>query len=295
MLKTSDYQLLETFYRSILRRIQHLPESTATPAIYLLLGTIPLEGQIHIKMLTFFCSIIRRPNSLEYNVICRQLAIKDLGSNSWVSQIRLILAKYNLPSAYSLVRSKPCKLKWKNQVNTAVSEIWMEELKSKAREMKTLEYLDTAKCTSGSIHSVWLHNSDPLAAHMATIKARIIVQRYPLGYSYYAGAGKQTKCVLCSETEETIEHFLLRCPAMENVRGKCIQKIFKYLGENNVQDIEEGSDLLRFILMTSSTISDKLLPRCEELTRQLVYSLHCKRAGLLGSTVCYGGAFGKGP
>ena len=35
ILKNEEYQKLEHFYKSVLRKIQHLPENTASPAIYL--------------------------------------------------------------------------------------------------------------------------------------------------------------------------------------------------------------------------------------------------------------------
>ena len=69
ILKDSDYQPLETYYKTLLRQIQHLPENTATPAIYLLLGCIPLEGQIHIRLLTFFGDILSRPGTIENDTI----------------------------------------------------------------------------------------------------------------------------------------------------------------------------------------------------------------------------------
>jgi hypothetical protein len=282
ILHDKEYQLLEVFYKSLLRRIQHLPENTATPAVYLLLGAIPIEGQIHIKMLTFFCNILRRTGTVEYSVIQRQLAIKDLNSNSWVTQIRTVLAKYNLPSAYVLLRSTPTRNQWKEQVAKAVNAYWMEELRIKASTMKTLEYLDLNICQAGHLHSVWSHNSDPKAAHMATVKVRLIVQRYPLGYSHYAGKGKQKLCALCSQSEETVVHFLLDCPTTACVREKCLYKIHAYLRENEVTGVKTEKDMLNLILMTSTIVRPHLVPRMEELSRRLVYRLHCRRSGLLG-------------
>ena len=54
ILSTTDFKELEDSYRTSLRYIQHLPMSTAKPAIYLLLGCPPVEAQVHMCMLTFF-------------------------------------------------------------------------------------------------------------------------------------------------------------------------------------------------------------------------------------------------
>ena len=99
ILKDPDNQPLEQYYKTLLQQIQHLPENTMTPAIYLLRGCIQLEGQIHIRILTFFRNILRRPNTIENYIIKRQLSTKDLSSNSRITQIRLIFHHYELPSA----------------------------------------------------------------------------------------------------------------------------------------------------------------------------------------------------
>ena len=60
ILEKIQYQILDNSYQKLLRQIQHLPQSTAIEAVYLLLGNISLEGQQHIKLLTFFRNIISR-------------------------------------------------------------------------------------------------------------------------------------------------------------------------------------------------------------------------------------------
>ena len=286
VLTRGDYQHLEKFYKTALRRIQHLPENTANPAIYLLLGCIPVEGQIHIRMLTFFVSIIRRPGSTECDIIKRQLAVKDLQSKSWVVQIRMLLRKYNLPNAYVLSASPPDKTPWKRQVTTMVNKFWMEELKERAREMTTLEFLDVDNCNPGQLSSVWMHNSDPMEAHKATVKVRLLVQRYPLGYSSYAGRNKKDTCALCSGSAETIEHFLLICPALSNSRQGYIRRLHELLLNNDIPATDET--LIALILSPTRVVDGDVIPLAEKLSRQLVYKLHCTRAALMGSPQRYG-------
>ena len=99
ILEKNKYQILDNSYQKLLRRIQHLPQSTAIEAVYLQLEKIPLEGKQHIRLLTFFRNIISRENFVEREIVVRQLAVKDLSSKRWTSQIRMRLEKYNLPSA----------------------------------------------------------------------------------------------------------------------------------------------------------------------------------------------------
>jgi hypothetical protein len=293
VLNTNNYKQLELFFKSTLRKLQHLPDSTASPAIYLLLGAIPLEGQIHVRMLTLFGNIIRRQGTVEYEIIQRQLACKDLNSHSWVTQIRIVLARYGLPSAYALVKSPPTKSQWKITVNKTVHETWMRDLKDKAQDMTSLEYLDLSACHPEVVHSVWQHGSDPLSAHMATVKARLTVQRYPLGYSHFAGKEKQPLCTLCSESEETLEHFILSCPVLEPSRTYFVQKLESVLAENNVKFPQNAQGLLTLILMTSTCVDVDVVPLVEDVARRMIYKLHCRRSGLLGSTINFGGKLRK--
>ena len=73
VISRSDIQQLEIFYRDTLKKIQHVPDSTATPACYLLLGAMPVEAHL----LTLLGAIMRRENSLEYQLCERQLAMKE--------------------------------------------------------------------------------------------------------------------------------------------------------------------------------------------------------------------------
>jgi hypothetical protein len=281
-LDSKHYHLLECFYRNILRRLQHLPESTATPAVYTLLGSIPLEGQVHIRLLTFFGNVLRNPGTVEYEIIKRQLAIKDFSSNSWTVQIKTILAKYNLPSAHRLLLAPPAKTTWKSQVDDMVTTYWTEELQSQSKGMKTLDYVDTQNMQCGQVANVWQHSTDPLDAQMATIKARLLVQRYPLGYSHCAGTKKSNQCLLCGGKTETIEHFLLDCPKLGKTRYRQLRILESLCQEKHVNFPARGDGAVRFILTPAQFVNVNFVPLFEQATRRLIYRLHCARATMLG-------------
>ena len=126
-------------YKTMLRQIQHIPKNTATPAVYLLIGAIPIESQLDIHILTFFNRILLQQQSLEYDLVRRQLAMKDLQSHSWVITVRNILAKYNLPSAYTLLQQNRRRSQWKRQVKAAVVYYWNRKLKEAAQPKKTMK------------------------------------------------------------------------------------------------------------------------------------------------------------
>ena len=82
---------LEEYYKNNFRQLQFLNPTTAKVAVYLLIGILPIEAQIHIKTLTFYANILRRQNSLEREVIERQLAMKRYDSHSWTVHMRKLL------------------------------------------------------------------------------------------------------------------------------------------------------------------------------------------------------------
>ena len=85
-LEEKDYELLKSHHLKLLRSIQHLPTSTAKPALYLLSGSLPLEATHHQQVISLYGRIVRRYNSIERELALRQLAMKDINSNSWFSR-----------------------------------------------------------------------------------------------------------------------------------------------------------------------------------------------------------------
>ena len=124
-----DIKKLEQAHRKSLRRIQGLPDSSANPAIYLLIGILPVEAMIHVRALTLFRSILAAetpspPAMFIKELILRQLAMKDNTSKSWTVYIKQLLQRYNLPEPSLLTKETPTKKKWSKMVKTSVTESW---------------------------------------------------------------------------------------------------------------------------------------------------------------------------
>ena len=68
----------------MIKQILSSPQSTPDTVPYILSGLIPIEGQLHIKALTFMYSIFLLPKESTENMIAyRQLYIKNYKSSSW--------------------------------------------------------------------------------------------------------------------------------------------------------------------------------------------------------------------
>ena len=95
-------QSMEKMQRTILRHIQNLPPNTALTAVYGILGVRPIEQELDLRKLTLLGNILSQKSTPEYEIAQRQMAVKDLNSNSWFSDCRRLLHKYGLPNIYIL-------------------------------------------------------------------------------------------------------------------------------------------------------------------------------------------------
>ena len=98
--------------KKLLKRILSLPKNIPDPAVYISTGFIPVEGQVDMKILTFFNNICRQTDdSLKKKRIAyRQITVKDSNSCSWLMGLRRILHKYNLPGPMALLDNPVSKM-----------------------------------------------------------------------------------------------------------------------------------------------------------------------------------------
>jgi hypothetical protein len=298
VLGKTEMKSLEDYHRKNLRHIQHLPRSTAIPAIYLLTGSAPIEAQIHIKTLTLFRNIVapdmKSPSAVFLReLILRQLAMKELESASWTSHVRKLLNRYDLPTAYSIITNAPLKRHWKHTVKQAVFMEWSNQLREDATERTTLKFINLPSCLIGQMHPVWQHLYTPLGIRMATVKAQLMVQRYALTTSPTAGARKSETCPLCKSGPETTEHFLLTCSVLSKQRYPYLLRVLQTCRD---LDISVDPHTLTSIILDTNALNtfnthsqNKNNPNQthEELCRNFIFKLHCTRAKLLGGVSGY--------
>ena len=287
VLEENNLNKLELYHRRNLRFIQHLPKSTATPAIYLLLGTLPIEAEIDLKILSLFNNIIR-PNSDSppalyiREIILRQLANLDDISSGWTRHVTKILAKYKLPTAYELITVPPKKTQLKQTIKKAITKHWTEVLQEEANTKISLHFLISISCTIGQIHPTWMHINSDLDIKKATIKTQILTQRYPLATSPTAGQCN-VACPLCKNDAETTKHFLLLCPATNPDRIPYIAKILQYIKPLSLSI--DPDNLTQLILDPSLSFEPDIM--YEKLTRNLIFKIHHRRAIILGGGSAY--------
>ena len=94
----TDLDALECKYRSILRAMQSLPPSTPTPAIYLMLGTLPAvaERDVEILRLAGQLAICDRELQSVSEILENNLSGEDINFAGWSGLARCTTSIYGL-------------------------------------------------------------------------------------------------------------------------------------------------------------------------------------------------------
>jgi hypothetical protein len=108
----------------------------------MILGLLPLEAEIHIKVFTMFGNITRaHKNSTEWKLAERQLHTKILESNSWFMEIKKVCIKYELGDSIHYVQNHLSKAKWKRLITSAIYKYWSDRINEEIKYYSTLKYL----------------------------------------------------------------------------------------------------------------------------------------------------------
>ena len=101
-LTVTQLNILSKFHIGNLRRFQSLPTRTATSAVYLLLGALPIEAELHKRQLSLLYNLITSTNETIQELTKRQKTVNLDNRQSFYSRAQDILAQYNLPHIQDL-------------------------------------------------------------------------------------------------------------------------------------------------------------------------------------------------
>ena len=116
----------------------------------------------------------------------------------------------------------------------------------------TLKHLKIQYSPHREPHNIWKSvYPQTQKIRRAEVKSRLITRTYILQENSAKYNNKQTSstCLLCNEEPETLEHFILSCKALENIRNKYIQSIKRIIGDIESLNLEENDSLLQSFTM----------------------------------------------
>jgi hypothetical protein len=222
--------------------------------------------EIHRRALMLLGSLCRDKESLEGQLLERQ-SLRSTGS-SWFSQIRKLLAKYNLPSPNDLLLHKtPSKYLWKRMVNRKVKRYWREAIVNLASLTSTTRHLCTNKYYRGIRHPIVTSvTSCPKDAKRVQTKLMLATGTYNLqcNRATFNQHEVNPTCLLCNSADETPAHFVLQCPKLEETRKPVLSELYQCVDTlcgPGFADKLDSATLLQLILDCNVLIcSDKLPP-----------------------------------
>ena len=122
-IRKKDMEQLESMQKKILRQLQGLPNQTANTAVYSLIGAVPIQMIVDRNMLSMLMNIIRNKNSVECQILLRQLAMKNEKSNLFVNRVQSALSRYEMESMEQLMQNPSSKEKWKKNCQISSGQV----------------------------------------------------------------------------------------------------------------------------------------------------------------------------
>lgn len=280
---------LTRFHVQVLRKLQSLPDRTATGIVYLLLGALPVEAEIHKRQLSFLYNILSCENETIQTLNERQIAVNLDNQLSFYCRVNEVLSLYGLPNIASLKESLTTKLSWKTQVKQAVNRYWTEKFNSDIADKSTLKFLAKADLQIGVTHPVWrsLHSSVADVKKGIT-KCRMLTGTYMLQATKHRfnQHSEDPTCRSCAMESEDITHMLTTCPVLFQARKEGLAKlkhlVISVIGIDSWN--KHFSDKISVTkLIIDCTTYKHIIPKPEDIdsitrvTTEMCHKMHIKR------------------
>jgi hypothetical protein len=220
--------------------------------------------------------------------------MKDSDSLSWFSKLTVLLYKYGLDSPFDILSNPPGKLQWKFKCRKAVHFYWKAILEHEASSKSSLKYLNTT-CNFGKTHNIWKSvGTCPREVRRAAIKSKLATGTYILQASRAKwNSNTSDICPMSKNSSEDLKHFLLECPAYDEIRAMYVPQYARMLNKVNVdhQPFIKSPELLITLIIDcthptlyrtfNNTKAPNIYQNLENLSRHYCFKLHHKRASSL--------------
>ncbi len=240
---------LDIFFKGLLRQVQNLPDNVASEAIYILLGALPIEASIDMKILSLVGAIARLDWGHPLRQIgIRQLAVGTIAKQSWFVYAAEIGSKYSIDVSNQLQHPWP-KITWKVHYKSTVQAYWEDKIYTEIPKKKTLLWLIPHE--QGKAHPLWLScRGNPFHIEAAATRARMLTGRFRVqaSVSKFSNGDVLPTCCLCGLEDEDIEHLVTRCPALTETRVERVNEIRHIYSEEGLQPPTTTTEVTSAIL-----------------------------------------------
>ena len=249
-------------------------------------------------LLTLFGMICRLDNNI-LNRIARKtlLTSKDTDKN-WFCQIRSHCYRYGLPHPLTLLDRPLPKEEFKKLIKLKVAEFWQTQLRSQARELKSLRFFKSEYMSVLSPHPMLTTARTTYEINKMIVQLRMLSGRYRVGTLLrHFSPDISGVCEICNLEDEDIVHLLVpRCPVLADRRETLLEFAFSTLKHSeaatNIFNTILSSDettFVQFILdcsvhpavITAAQQDKDILTPLYKVTRSWCYTMHRARLKML--------------
>ncbi|CAC5365528.1 unnamed protein product [Mytilus coruscus] len=291
-LNNSQLDILKRFHISNLRRFQTLPTRTATCIVYLLLGALPIDAEIHKRHLSLLHNILTCNNTTIRNLMLRQRAVNGDNCDSFFGRIQENLEFYKLPDIDSLLLEQPSKLAFKYQCKCAIQKTWTNLLKAEIDNKSTLKYINANVLAIGTPRTLWKSLRSMVSeVKMGITKARMLTGTFMTQATRYKFKIENVDhiCQLCAIYSEDIKHILLECPALHSVRqlyySRLKVEVIRLIGEKKWLELFGNQESILLLILDCSNFSENVnteqITVITKISTELCHQLYIKRLKLL--------------
>ena len=232
---------LSNFQNKILRGFLKLSNSSPIPALYFLLGELPMEAMAHMDIFSLLFSILSNPDTTAHRVVHYLLKVTDDSSTTWTAHLKILSKKYRTPDPLKLFNKMLTMRKelWKTTVNTNIRIYHENSLREQAQNNSKMRFLNVQTLGLSGIPHIALHNIQTtrdvkkMRAHLKLLCCDLRTGEQLLR------EGGDPQCQLCLAQVETTEHLVSECRALYPIRERLLPELL-----NTILDIDPYCGIL---------------------------------------------------
>ena len=230
----------------MLRGFLKLSPSSPIPALFFLLGELPVEAVLHIRTLSLLHNILSNPSTTVFSMMKYILMMCKNNSTTWSNHVRLLCLKYNLPPSLSILQSPHAwsKEAWKDLVHSKVT-IWHEKnLRTISLTNSKMSYLNVLLLgLSGRPHPALQNIYSTQDARKLRLHLKFLTCDYLTNERLATDQpGRDPACLLCKAPVDSIEHVVMSCKATEEIRRRLLPDLL-----NTVSKVQPSCQILEYL------------------------------------------------
>ena len=296
-LRPTALKPMQVFQNRILRGFLKLSDSSPVPCLYFLCGELPIEGKLHMDLLSIFYNVLANPQTKVFDIVKYILMMADNKSTTWSAHLRMICMMYDLPDPLKIMMdTTPSRSEWKSLTTTKITVFHEQKLRNLAQNNSKMEFLNVGLLgLSGKPHPIICGVRDSRDIPKLRIHLKFLTGDIVTGAGLAKDRGLDPKCRICLAPTENMVHILTQCRALADIKERLHADLL-----NIIVDIDDQNKMLtqttpnetlaQFILdPTSMNLANgyrisTLHPRLQDLlkiSRDWCFATNSRRTSLL--------------